>query len=284
MKTIIISKLPEIVSEKDLFLILLRLTPGITKIELPEDSETHRTYGIALVKYTDFDLAKAALEIFKSNPSIYERKVSFCWKDPFQDFSFEISLETNAIYLKNISIGIFIEDLKSLMEKYGKIIRIKKYATKAYIEYAKREDALNALENLNDKTLLGSIWKMYPAKKFDIVKHRESVDKNITFSKNFLEDYDQQKLSKFAYDGIVDDSHSNFIVKAKTILENARNTRLNEITALKMQYTSLKNACQGGQTEKLTLTQEELAAYGATAAANLYYGNYYAYNIPGGKN
>ncbi len=126
MKTIIISNLPEIVSEKDLFLILLRLTPGITKIELPENSETHRTYGIALVKYNDFELARAALDIFKSNSNIYERKVSICWKDPLQDLSYEISFETNAIYIKNISLGISIDDLKSLMQKFGKIIRIKK--------------------------------------------------------------------------------------------------------------------------------------------------------------
>jgi hypothetical protein len=36
----------------------------------------------------------------------------------------------------------------------------------------------------------GSVWKIFPAKKFDEERAKELPDRNLSFSKNFLEEYD----------------------------------------------------------------------------------------------
>ncbi len=52
MKTIIISKLPSVISEKDLFLILHTITPGLKRIIIADDADLEgRTKNMALAVY-----------------------------------------------------------------------------------------------------------------------------------------------------------------------------------------------------------------------------------------
>jgi hypothetical protein len=53
MKTIIISKLPSVISEKDLFLILHTITPGLKRIIIADDADLEgRTKNMALAVYS----------------------------------------------------------------------------------------------------------------------------------------------------------------------------------------------------------------------------------------
>ena len=241
MKNLVVSNLPMVASEKDLFLILLRLTPGLKRIIVPENSEVPgRTLTIIIANYISHDHALYALEALKKTNNIFQKKVSACWKEPFTDVLGDISLETRTVYIKNIAFNVTVEEIKNIMEEYGKIKKISKFATKAFVEFDLISSAKKALESLNEKRVKGTFWRIYPAKRFDSERFREKNDKNSTFSKNFLDDYDQQKLLKFAYDGTMDETHTNYQIKAKNILDHAKNVLSSQIEALKTQYNNLK--------------------------------------------
>lgn len=241
MKNLVISNLPLISSEKDLFLILLRLTPGLKRIIVPENPENPgRTYGIILANYLSHEYAAHGLEALKKTNNIFQKKVSACWKEPFTDVLGELSLETPTIYIKNLSFNVTMEEIKVLLEEYGKIKRICKYVNKAFVEFEMVSSAKKALEGLNEKRVKGTFWRIYPGKRFDSERYRERNYKNLTFSKNFLDDFDQQKLLKLAYDGDVDETHLNYQMKAKNILDNAKAVLGLQIEALKKQYNNMK--------------------------------------------
>jgi hypothetical protein len=56
MKTIIVSKLPSVISEKDLFLILNNITPGLKRIIIADDADLEgRTKNMALAVYNNYE-------------------------------------------------------------------------------------------------------------------------------------------------------------------------------------------------------------------------------------
>ena len=133
-----------------------------------------------------------------------------------------------------------MEEIKVVLEEYGKINRITKLATKAFVEFEGVGNAKKAMESLNERRVKGTFWRIYPAKRFDSERFKEKNDKNLTFSKNFLEDFDQQKLLKYFYDQSIDETNTAYQMKAKNIMDHAKGVLGGQIEALKTQYSSLK--------------------------------------------
>lgn len=158
-----------------------------------------------------------------NNLDVLGRKLSCSWKDPNFDIIAELSFETRVLYIKNISSQTTVPRLKEICEKHGKVFRIKKYATKAFIEFDSINAAKEAFETLNDKRIDGLIWKIFPARKFDAEKERDLPDRNICFSKNFISEADQQVLLKFAYDGTVPEIDEKTLASCNKIIETVKN-------------------------------------------------------------
>ena len=241
MKSLVVSNLPIVASEKDLFLILLRLTPGLKRIILPENAEEPgRIMGLIIANYVSHDHAVHALDSLRKTNNIFQKKVNACWKEPFTDVLGELSVESRALYIKNIGFNVTVEEIRGVLEEYGKINRITKLATKAFVEFEGVGNAKKAMESLNERRVKGTFWRIYPAKRFDSERFKEKNDKNLTFSKNFLEDFDQQKLLKYFYDQSVDETNTAYQMKAKNIMDHAKGVLGGQIEALKTQYSSLK--------------------------------------------
>jgi hypothetical protein len=68
MKSIVISNLPTVMSEKDLFLILSTQTPeGLKRVIIIDDPEiSGKTMGVAIVNFVTYENAAKAHEILQS--------------------------------------------------------------------------------------------------------------------------------------------------------------------------------------------------------------------------
>lgn len=246
MKSIIVTNLPLVTSEKDLFLILLRLTPGLKRIIVPEDSENiGQTFGMLIAHYISHDHAANAIESLKKNNNIFQKKVSACWKEPYMDFLSDLSKETRVIYIKNIAFTLSLEELQKILHQYGPIKRITKYATKAYVEFENIVNAQKAMNELNDKLIQGTYWRVFAAKVFDKEKFKEKNEKNLSFSKNFLEEVEQEKILKFINNGVNSEETTTYQFKAKNILENIKQGLLTQIDELKKHASFLKSEEKG---------------------------------------
>lgn len=140
--------------------------------------------GIAVATYQNYDDSNSAIDkLCKMN--IMDKTLSATWKDPNFDIIQELSFETRVLYVLPLSFQTTVEQVREIFEKYGKCLRIKKYASKCIVELDSIESAKDAYQNLHEKRVDGLVWKIHPARRFDSEKERDLPDRNICFSKNF---------------------------------------------------------------------------------------------------
>lgn len=177
--------------------------------------------GVAVATFNAHEDALVAIGRL-NGLDVLGRKLTCGWKDPHLDIITELSFETRVLYIKNISSQTTVPRLKEICEKHGRIFRIKKYATKAFVEFESIQAAKDAHETLNDKRFDGLAWKIFPARKYDAEKERDLPDRNICFSKNFISEADQQVLLKFAYDGTVPEVDERTLAACNKIIESVK--------------------------------------------------------------
>lgn len=194
---------------------------------------------MAVASYHTYEDAYNAI-MKLNNLDVLGRKLSCSWKDPNFDIITELSFETRVLYVKNISSQTTVPRLKEICEKHGKVYRIKKYATKAFVEFDSIKAAKEAYESLNEKRIDGLIWKIFPARKYDAEKERDLPDRNICFSKNFISEADQQVLLKFAYDGTVPEVDDKILTACNKIIENVKAMQKMQVDNLNAQLDSFK--------------------------------------------
>lgn len=170
-----------------------------------------------------------------------KKTVSAFWKEPNHDVLLQLSLETKILYIKQISQSTTVEGLKSILSQFGEITKIRKFATKAYVEFKEVESAKKAYEMMQEKRVDGIVWQIYPAKKLDELRSKESQDQNLLFSKNFLDDADQEIIMKFPFEGNLPEIPQQALINANRILENTKMMQQNQLKMLEMQIQSFQN-------------------------------------------
>ena len=242
MKAVIITNVPTIISEKDLFTLVAKATPNLKRIILADDPNAYgRTINIAVANYLDHYSARVALDKFRGNVVIFDSKVQAVWKEPAYDVISELSTETPCVYIKNLAFATNAERIKTLLTPHGKVLRVKKFMDRAFVEFDTISAAKRSLEAFQERRIDGMVWKILPAKRYDEEREREEQDKNLTFSKNFLDQADQQTLLKFAYSGMLPDFNAKVFLNAKNILDQSQHLIQNNIQMLKMQYESMQS-------------------------------------------
>ncbi|EAS04362.2 RNA recognition motif protein (macronuclear) [Tetrahymena thermophila SB210] len=248
MKSIIIQNLPKVFNEKDLFKILNELTPNsLKRIIIADNPEVvGETVGVAVAIYQNYELALKAIKALKQQGELFKCKIDVCWKEPDFDIIKELSMQTKVLCVKNISSCTETSKIKDAFSVYGTVVRIQRYSTHAFVEFLNIESAKNALAALSDKRFEGGIiWHIYPAKKLDIERQYEDVDKNRTFSKNFLPETDQQILRKFLFDGQLPALDSKVSQTASNLLQHIKSMQQNMINSLQIKadtYRQLQNS------------------------------------------
>jgi len=240
MKSLIITNLPDIISEKDLFLLLHKITPGLRRITIADDPEVcGKTLNLAVVNYMSHEYTRQAFEKFKVQTQILGKTISAVWREPNFDILHELALETKVVYIKNISANTDTEKLRNIASAYGEIVKLKKFVDRAFIEFTTIESAQKMIEQCHEKRPDGLAWKVLPSKRLDEEKVKENPDKNSIFSKNFLEEEDQQNLLKFAFSGTLSEIDKELVQKASSIIQSAKTFQTETFENLKQRHEDL---------------------------------------------
>ncbi len=275
MKTIMITNLPQMISEKDLFLILHRITTatasdpsanggGLRRILLADEPSIRGlTQGIAVVTYKSHESARTTLELLKTahNNEILGKKVSPSWKEPNYDVIAELALETRVLYVKKLSKDTTIDTLKVILSRFGRVLRLKKQADRVYVEFDTVANARNAYDNLNMQKVDGAVWECYPAKLYDEDKAKDVAYNNIIFSKGFLDEYDQHMLLKFVYDGQFPSVNPGVLEKASYIVKAAKKYQVDMLEQLQKTQQALNGGV--GNTNAQVVEQKQQQQYSA---------------------
>lgn len=173
--------------------------------------------------------------------NVNDRAIKATLKDPNFDIIQELSFETRVLHVSPLSYQTTVPQIKEIFEKYGKIKSIKKYATKCFVELENSDVAKAAYTDLHEKRVDGLIWKIHPARKYDSEKERDFPDRNICFSKNFLDEADQQILLKFAFHGSKPDISDDVMNNANNVIEQAKMVQQAQLDQAKSQLEGVKS-------------------------------------------
>lgn len=195
--------------------------------------------GVAVATYlTHNDAYGAISELSKMN--VNDRNIRATLKDPNFDIIHELSFETRVLHVSPLSFQTTHAQIKEIFESFGKVLRIKKYATKCLVELDTSDAAKLAYQNLHEKRVDGLVWKIAPARKYDAEKERDLPDRNICFSKNFLDEGDQQVLLKFAFHGSKPEISEEVLNNANNVIEQAKMLQQGHLDNMKSQLEGFK--------------------------------------------
>ena len=242
MKSLILVNIPTVINEKDLFASLSPSCPNLKRIIIADDPDNYgRTMNVAIAQFLDYQGASNALARIRNGMTVVDSKIQASWNDPTCDVLAELALETRCIYIKNLSFNTSVETLKSLLEKFGRILKIRKFADRAFIEFESVSATKRVFEAMKERRVDGMVWEIHPARQQDEERVTDSKDKTLTFSKSTLDQNDQKTLFKFLYQGTAPDFEPSTFLTAHMILEQIKLGLKNQTEIIKLQVENMKN-------------------------------------------
>jgi len=228
-----------------------------------------KSLGVAVATYHSHESAADAVEKL-NNLAILGKTTSACWKDPNFDIIQELAFETRVLYAKNLSNQTTVPQLKELFEQHGQVLRIRKYARKAFVEFDTIEAAKAAYLALNEFRLNGLALELFPARKYDSEKERDLPDRNICFSKNFLLESDQQAFLKYAHSGVAPELDEDILAKCKRIIENTQNMQRTQVENLQNQVNQFRmlQSAPGGDNNQMMMMMMLMGGMGGAGGQN----------------
>lgn len=137
--------------------------------------------GFCFIEFESYELARMAKRKMEQDPKrIFTNAVFVDWADSIETPSDEIMQNVRVLYVKNIHESVTEMQLEQIFSPFGDIQRVKRIKNFAFIHFANRCDALNAMKSLQNLELCGeklSITLSYPPldkkKKEDILRQRQ---------------------------------------------------------------------------------------------------------------
>ncbi|CAG0893623.1 unnamed protein product [Cyprideis torosa] len=145
----------------------------------PDDKKKNR--GFAFLEYDSHKSASLAKRKLSSGRiKVWGLDIIVDWADPQEEPDPEIMSKVKVLYVRNLTQKVSEEDLRTIFERFGVIERVKKIKDYAFIHFAERENALRAMNELNQTELGGAPLEVNLAKppsdkkkKEDMLRRRE---------------------------------------------------------------------------------------------------------------
>ncbi|RXG58509.1 Heterogeneous nuclear ribonucleoprotein Q, partial [Armadillidium vulgare] len=100
------------------------------------------------------------------------------WADPQEEPDDDTMSKVKVLYVRNLTQSTTEEMLKEKFEEFGKVERVKKIKDYAFIHFEERDDALKAMNSLQEKELGGANMEISLAKPPSDKKKKEEVLRN----------------------------------------------------------------------------------------------------------
>ena len=84
-------------------------------------------------------------------------------------------LQVKVLYVRNLTAAVTEEKLQEVFEEFGKVERVKKIKDYAFVHFEDRDKAMDALNGLNHKDLLGADLDISLAKPPSDKKKKEEM-------------------------------------------------------------------------------------------------------------
>lgn len=162
-----VGSIPKTKTKQEIFDEFSSVTAGLSDVIVYMSSEDKsKNRGFAFLEYENHQAASLARRRLASGRvKVWNvHIVTVDWAEPQDEPDEETMSKVKVLYVRNVTPNVTEEKLQEKFSEFGAIERLKKVKDYAFIHYSERDDAMKALETMNNSELDGAILEVSLAK------------------------------------------------------------------------------------------------------------------------
>lgn len=145
----------------------------------PDDPNKHNR-GFAFLDYDSHKSASAARRtIAGSRLHVWGSEVIVEWAEPQEEPDAETMSKVKVLYIRNLRSDITEAQLKEKFQTFGTVERVKRVKSYGFVHFAARENAVQAMDELNGTSIGESVMEISLAKPSSRNRQRERWRQNV---------------------------------------------------------------------------------------------------------
>ncbi|KAK4010189.1 hypothetical protein OUZ56_019341 [Daphnia magna] len=154
-----------------------KFAPGLAEVIIyssPDDRRKNR--GFCFLEYDSHKSASLAKRrLSTGRVKIFGCDIIVDWADPQEEPDNDTMSRVKVLYVRNLTQDFTEDKLKETFEAHGAIQRVKKIKDYAFVHFEERDDAVQAMDALNGRTLYGANLEVSLAKPPSDRKKKEEI-------------------------------------------------------------------------------------------------------------
>lgn len=148
-----VGNIPKSKSREEILQEFSKLTLGLSDVIVyssPDDRKKNR--GFCFLEYDSHKSASLAKrKLSTGRVKVWGCDILVDWADPQEEPDQETMSKVKVLYVRNLVSDVTEDELRQLFEQYGTVDRVKKIKDYAFVHFGDRDQAITAMNNLNDQ-------------------------------------------------------------------------------------------------------------------------------------
>jgi len=151
--------------------------PGLVEVIIyssPDDKKKNR--GFCFLEYESHKAASLAKRrLGTGRIKVWSCDIIVDWADPQEEPDHDTMSKVKVLYCRNLTASVTEETLRETFENYGRVERVKKIKDYAFVHFEERDQAVKAMQELENSELLGAKLEISLAKPPSDKKKKEEM-------------------------------------------------------------------------------------------------------------
>ncbi|XP_033869170.1 RNA-binding protein 47-like isoform X5 [Acipenser ruthenus] len=166
-----IGGIPKMRKREEILEEISKVTEGVLDVIVyASAADKMKNRGFAFVEYESHRAAAMARrKLMPGRIQLWGHQIAVDWAEPEIDVDEDVMETVKILYVRNLMIETAEETIRSIFSQFnpGCVERVKKIRDYAFVHFTSRDDAVNAMNNLNGADLEGSCIEVTLAKPVD---------------------------------------------------------------------------------------------------------------------
>ncbi|CAF1409007.1 unnamed protein product [Adineta ricciae] len=163
--------IPKMKKREEILDEMCKITEGVVDVIVyPSAHDKTKNRGFAFVEYESHrSAAMARRKLLPGKIQLWGHQIAVDWAEPETEVDEDIMATVRVLYVRNLMMSTTEEQIQEIFERFkpNSIERVKKLKDYAFVHFKERDDALHAMNLMNNREIDGSIIEVTLAKPVD---------------------------------------------------------------------------------------------------------------------
>jgi len=150
---------------------MCKVTEGVVDVIVyPSAHDKTKNRGFAFVEYESHrSAAMARRKLLPGKIQLWGHQIAVDWAEPEAEVDEDVMATVRVLYVRNLMMNTTEEQIREVFERFkvNSVERVKKLKDYAFVHFKERDDALHAMNLMNNREIDGSIVEVTLAKPVD---------------------------------------------------------------------------------------------------------------------